>query len=109
MEDGGLRFADAVYEVFEISNAVPRDEEEHLDRLESSLTGIRMAMPMRRSPLKLVVRETIRRNRIRSGLLYLQVRRGAEQHSRSIPAVWKVHLLILVARVVDLRAMENAE
>ena len=77
IEDRGLQFADAIYEVFGVIAGRIYDEEEHLDRLERSLGELAMTMPMRREPLKLVVREIARRNRVTDGLIYLQITRGA--------------------------------
>src|SRR5450432_2324235 len=71
IEDRGLQFADAVYEVFSVADGRILDEEEHVDRLERSTREIGMAMPLGRAPLKLVFREIARRNRVRDGLIYL--------------------------------------
>src|SRR3954451_1598120 len=63
IEDRGLQLGDSIYEVFAVRDGHLRDEEEHLDRLERSLGEIRIAVPMGRAALKLVMRELIRRNR----------------------------------------------
>ena len=49
----------------------------HLDRLERSLRELTIAMPMRRAALMAVMREVMRRNLLKDGLIYLQVTRGA--------------------------------
>ena len=71
IEDRGLQFADAIYEVCGVLGGRIHDEEEHLDRLERSLRELAIAMPMARGVLKLVMRELARKNRIRDGLIYL--------------------------------------
>jgi len=101
IEDRGLQLGDSIYEVFAVREGHLRDEGEHLDRLERSVGEIRIAVPMERPALKLVMRELIRRNRIRDGLLYLQVSRGAVKRDHPIPAIVPRPTLILTARPYD--------
>ncbi|HVV64897.1 MAG TPA: D-amino-acid transaminase [Rhizomicrobium sp.] len=107
IEDRGLQLGDSVYEVFAVRAGRLRDEEEHLDRLERSLREIEIAMPMGREALKLVMRELVRRNRIRDGLLYLQVSRGAAKRDHPIPAIVPRPTLILTARPFDFDGAEK--
>jgi len=100
IEDRGLQLADSVYEVCNVRDGRMLDLEEHLDRLERSLGIVEMAMPMARAALKLVMAETIRRNRVRNGLLYLQVTRGAVRRDHAIPDDGPRPTLILTARSV---------
>lgn len=106
IEDRGLQLGDSIYEVFAVREGRLRDEEGHLDRLERSLGEIAIAMPMARVALKLVMRELIRRNRIRDGLLYLQVSRGAVKRDHPIPAIVPRPTLILTARPYDFAGAE---
>jgi len=101
IEDRGLQLGDSIYEVFAVRDGRLRDEEGHLDRLERSVGEIQIAMPMGRGALKLVMRELVRRNHIREGLLYLQVSRGAVKRDHPIPAVVPRPTLILTARPYD--------
>src|SRR5262245_66527142 len=75
VEDRGFQFADGVYEVCEVRGGQPIDERRHMERLHRSLTELRMSLPMSLKALGMVLRETIRRNRMRDGLVYLQVTR----------------------------------
>jgi D-alanine transaminase len=110
IEDRGLQLGDSVYEVCLIKDGRLMDEAEHIDRLERSLREIEIAMPMARAPLKLVMRELVRRNRVRDGFLYLQVTRGTAKRDHPIPAVQPRPTLILTARPFDLAgAMKRAE
>ena len=77
IEDRALQLGDGIYEVFNIRNGQPLDEEGHLDRMERSLRELGMPMPMSRAALKLVTREMVAKNRMPDGFLYLQVTRGA--------------------------------
>ena len=86
VEDRGYQFADAVYEVIAIQNGRFVDEEPHLDRLERSLGELRMAPPVGRPALRQILRETVRRNRVRNGIVYMQVSRGVARRDHAFPA-----------------------
>ncbi len=101
VEDRALQLGDGIYEVCGIAGGRLLDEEEHLDRLERSLGEVEIAMPMPRHALKLVMREVVRRNRVRDGLLYLQISRGAYRRDHPVPQVVGRPTLILTARAMD--------
>jgi D-alanine transaminase len=101
IEDRGLQFADAIYEVFGVAAGLLLDEDEHLDRLERSLGEIGMAQPMSRNALKLVLREIARRNGVREGLVYMQVTRGTLRRDHAIPKNAPRPSVILTARRID--------
>jgi D-alanine transaminase len=85
VEDRGYQFADAVYEVIGIVGGRFLDEEPHLDRLDRSLKELRIAWPVARAALKLVLREVMRRNRVVNGLVYFQVSRGVARRDYGFP------------------------
>ncbi|HTT82781.1 MAG TPA: D-amino-acid transaminase [Rhizomicrobium sp.] len=107
IEDRGLQFADAIYEVFGVFGGQIYDEEEHLDRLERSLGEIALEMPMGRAPLKFVLREIARRNRVTDGLIYLQITRGAFRRDHAIPRMRQRPTIILTARTTDAAGFEQ--
>jgi D-alanine transaminase len=107
IEDRGLQFADSVYEVCAIQAGRLLDERGHLDRLERSLLEIKIPMPMERASLRAVMRETVRRNRIVHGLLYMQVTRGAYRRDHAIPQSAHRPTLILTARQLDFAVLER--
>jgi D-alanine transaminase len=76
VEDRGFQFADAAYEVCEVSGGELVDERLHMERLQRSLGELRIELPMTMRALGFVLRETVRRNRVRDGSVYLQVSRG---------------------------------
>ena len=86
VEDRGYQFADGVYEVCEVRGGRPVDERRHLDRLDRSLRELRIAWPLARKALGVVLRETIRRNRVNDGIVYLQVSRGVAPRDHAFPA-----------------------
>ena len=76
IEDRGYQLADAVYEVWAVFDGKLADAEGHFARLSRSLGELRIPEPMSRAALTVVLREVLRRNRIRNGMVYLQVSRG---------------------------------
>jgi D-alanine transaminase len=86
IEDRGYQFSDGVYEVCEVRGGRMVDESRHMARLERSLAELRIAMPMSRSALGMVMRETIGRNRVRNGIVYLQITRGVARRDHAFPA-----------------------
>lgn len=86
IEDRGYQLADAVYEVWAIFGGRLADAEGHFARLTRSLGELSIPMPMSRTALTLVLREAIRRNRVREGLIYLQVSRGVAPRQHAYPS-----------------------
>lgn len=86
VEDRGYQFADGIYEVVHLHRGRFIDGERHLARLERSLGEVRIAMPMARPALLHVLTEVARRNRVRDGLLYMQVTRGVAPRDHAFPA-----------------------
>jgi D-alanine transaminase len=85
IEDRGYQFADGVYEVLAVINSHIVDEEPHLARLARSLSELRIAPPISDAALRIVMRETIRRNGVRNGTVYLQITRGVAPRDHAFP------------------------
>jgi D-alanine transaminase len=85
IEDRGFQFADGVYEVWAVFGGALGDAEGHFERLERSLGELAIAPPMGRAALQVVLKETVRRNRVREGLVYLQVTRGVAKRDHAFP------------------------
>lgn len=107
IEDRGYQFADGVYEVCEIFAGHLVDETGHLDRLERSLRELSIRMPMSRRALSFVLREVVRRNRVRDGLVYLQVTRGVARRDHAFPPPGVAPSVVVTARSAD-RAKADA-
>lgn len=101
IEDRGYQFADGVYEVCEIRGGHLIDERRHLDRLDRSLAELRIASPMSRAALGVVLREVVRRNRVVDGLVYLQVTRGVAPRNHPFPAPGTPPSLVVTAKSVS--------
>lgn len=106
VEDRGYQFADAVYEVWALFDGRLADAEGHLARLERSLSELGMRMPMSRKALTLVLREAVRRNRVREGLVYLQVSRGVAPRDHAFPLGEVRPAVVITVKGVDRAATE---
>ena len=85
VEDRGFQFADGVYEVITVHGGRLVDEAGHLDRLDRSLGELAMAWPVSRRVLSRLLREVVRRNRVRNGTVYFQITRGAAPRDFRFP------------------------
>jgi D-alanine transaminase len=101
VEDRGYQFSDGVYEVCEVRNANIVDERRHMARLRRSLDELRIRMPMPLSALSVVMHETIRRNRVRDGIVYLQATRGVARRDHVFPSPQTSPSLVVTARNLD--------
>lgn len=102
VEDRGFQFADSVYEVCAVRDGLLVDERPHLDRLERSLGELQMSMPVSRNALGVILRELVARNRLRDGLVYMQVTRGQARRDHGFPNPPVRPTLVLTARALDM-------
>jgi D-alanine transaminase len=107
IEDRGYQFSDGVYEVCEVRGGRLIDERRHLLRLKRSLDELRIAMPMSQAALAIVMRECIRRNRIRDGILYLQITRGVARRDHGFPPPETRPSIVVSARHIDFAGNER--
>ena len=98
VEDRGYQFADGVYEVLYMAGGRFLDEELHMARLERSLNEIGITPPMGRAALRQVLLEVTRRNRLREGLVYMQVTRGVARRDHAFPARHVPPALVVTCR-----------
>ena len=98
IEDRGYQFADGVYEVVPVFNGILVDEDLHLDRLDRSLSELRIKTPMSRPALRLVSRELMRRNGLTNGFLYMQVTRGVAARDHKFPKASTRPSLVMTTR-----------
>ena len=110
VEDRGYQFADGVYEVCEVARGHIMDMRRHLDRLDRSLSELRIGWPMTRKALEFVMAEVVRRNRVVNGLVYLQVTRGVALRDHVFPAAGTQPAIVVTAKRTDpTAAMKRAE
>jgi len=108
VEDRGYQFADGVYEVCEVRAGRLIDERRHMLRLQRSLAELRIAAPMGTTALSVVLKETVRRNRVRDGIVYLQIGRGVARRDHAFPAPDTKPSIVVTARSHDVVKNEKA-
>lgn len=99
IEDRGFQFADGVYEVWSVLNGRLADFDGHMTRLNRSLNELKIEIPMTPAALGVVLRETVRRNRVRDGIVYLQVTRGAAARDHAFPTDVAPSVIVTAKRI----------
>jgi D-alanine transaminase len=107
IEDRGYQFADGVYEVCEVRGGRLIDQRRHLERLVRSLGELRILLPMSLTALGAVLHETVQRNRVRDGIVYLQITRGIAPRDHAFPPAGTRPCLVVTARRLDPAAAER--
>lgn len=105
IQDRGLQFADSIYEVWAVRGGRLFDPDEHMARLQRSLSELRIAAPMKEAALMAVIRETVRRNRVRDGVVYVQITRGAAPRDHAFPSSSIAPTIIVTAKNLDRNAI----
>jgi D-alanine transaminase len=83
------------------------DERRHMARLVRSLNELRIPLPMTMPALAIVTRECVRRNRVRNGILYLQITRGIARRDHPFPPPGTRPSVVVTARSLDFAANER--
>jgi D-alanine transaminase len=109
IEDRGYQFADGVYEVCEVARGYIVDMKRHLDRLDRSLRELSIAWPMNRAAMEIVIVEVIRRNRVKNGLVYLQVTRGVASRDFLFPVNTRPSVVVTARKVDPAAAAKRVE
>lgn len=107
VEDRGYQFADGVYEVCEVRDGRLIDEPRHMARLDRSLRELGIVRPMSAAALSVVLRETVRRNRVRDGIVYVQITRGAAPRDFPFPSPSPRPTMVVLARNNDKSRLEQ--
>jgi D-alanine transaminase len=92
IDDRGYQFGDGIYEVVTVIKGKMVDQDEHLDRMEYSLSEMGIPMPMTRRALLIIIAHMIRVNKISFGLVYFQITRGVmrRDHASNVALVPQV-------------------
>jgi D-alanine transaminase len=107
IEDRGFQFADGVYEVCEVRGGRLVDERRHMARLDRSLHELAIARPMSGAALAIVLREALKRNRVRDGIVYIQITRGVARRDFAFPPPDTQPSVIVTARSNDRARLEQ--
>jgi D-alanine transaminase len=106
IEDRGFQFADGVYEVWSVFDGRLGDSDGHFQRLARSLSELSIAAPMSDASLDRVLRETVRRNRVRDGIVYLQITRGVARRDHAFPPQGTPVSMVVTARSVNFQTLD---
>lgn len=85
VEDRSSLFADGVYEVCPVRRGRIMDMDLHFERLHRSLDGLDIRAPMSDNAFAVILKEVVRRNRVKEGLIYFQVSRGVARRNHAFP------------------------
>ncbi|MBL4864205.1 MAG: D-amino-acid transaminase [Rhodobiaceae bacterium] len=100
IEDRGFQFADSIYEVCALVEGKFIDERAHYDRLLRSLAAIEIQVPLSYAALGIIFRELVRKNRIRSGIVYCQITRGQARREHFFPNPQPLPTVVITAKRV---------
>ena len=98
IEDRGYNFADGIYEVIAVHNGKLVDEEPHIVRLRRSLNELKIKWPVTENALRFLMREVIRRNYFKEGMIYLQITRGVAPRDHAFPNDTQSSLMMITRR-----------
>jgi len=86
VEDRAFLFGDAVYEVVACIHGHFADERAHLERLERSCKELQIRMPVERETLRVLMRELLRKNKVKNSAIYIQITRGTAKRDFKFPS-----------------------
>jgi D-alanine transaminase len=98
IEDRGYQFSDGVYEVIAVHQGKLIDMDGHMLRLARSLSELEITWPVGQKTLEMIIAQIIRRNRIRDGIVYLQITRGVAPRNHAFPAHHNSALVVTAKR-----------
>lgn len=107
IEDRGYQFGDGVYEVCLVVDGAYWDEEGHLARLDRSLKELSIAKPMSERAMKTAMAALVRKNRLKTALVYVQVTRGVAPRNHPFPEKQPRPSLVMTARAFNLEKNEK--
>ena len=85
--DRALLFSDALYEVTSVLEGKLIDFENHMKRLDRSMSELNYPKKLDHETIKLFHRELVKKNNLNEGVVYLQVSRGVAERSFDFPDV----------------------
>jgi D-alanine transaminase len=98
IQDRGFQFGDGIYEVLYVYRGQIIDSTLHMARLARSLAAIEILYPVSAAALPIIIREVVRRNRVATGLVYIQVTRGTARRDHPFPVPVPRPSLVITAR-----------
>jgi D-alanine transaminase len=109
VEDRGFQFADGVYEVARVYDARCFALRPHIDRLERSAKGIKLALPVPKRELCDQIEKLVEQSDLREGMVYVQLTRGCCPRNHAIPSASKPTLLFYTRELPPVPAPEDVK
>lgn len=107
IEDRGYQFSDAIYEVWYYRHGKLYDLDGHLERLQSSLWEIGIPMPMEPRVLTFHLQRIARKNRLKEGIVYLQISRGVAPRDHAFPSGPIEPTVVITTKPLSLRSKDK--
>ena len=85
VEDRGYQFGDGVYEVVLLISGKMADCDGHLKRLNRSLRELEIKSPVSERALCQIMARLTRLNRLKTGIIYIQITRGVARRDHAFP------------------------
>lgn len=86
IEDRGYQFGDGIYEVIRVYNGKLFTASEHLERLLNSGDKLSIKIEYTVEELKMLMEELVDKNNLETGIVYMQVTRGASSRNHAFPS-----------------------
>ena len=83
--DRALLFSDALYEVTSVLDGKLIDFDNHMKRLDRSMSELKYPRTLKHDEIKLFHKELVKKNNLVEGTVYLQVSRGVAERSFDFP------------------------
>ena len=99
IEDRGYQFGDGVYEVVLLINGKMADCDGHVKRLKRSLGELEMKSPVSDGALRQIMARLTRINRLKTGIIYIQITRGVAIRNHAFPKHTLASLIMTVKHV----------
>ncbi len=99
IEDRGYQFGDGIYEVVLLINGKMADCDGHLERLKRSLRELEIESPVSEAALRQIMKRLTRLNRLKTGIIYIQITRGVARRNHAFPKNSLASLVMTVKHV----------
>ena len=98
IEDRGLQFSDSVYEVVSFYNNRLIDLKFHLIRLRYSLNELKFDYKVNDKKLNHIFNKLIFLNKIKNGIIYLQITRGIQSRDHAYKKNLKPNIIVYIIK-----------
>ena len=98
IEDRGFQFSDSVYEVIKVLNSKLLDIDFHISRLKYSTKELKFNYKVNSISLKKIFVNLVNRNKLKNGIIYLQITRGVQPREHAYKKGLKPNIIIYTTK-----------